>query len=90
MRDFNDNELIDFVNLTKNRPIDVRFIEYMPFTGNEWNKNKMVSFAEMKQIIRKEYPDFQRMENEFNDTSKVSLINFFKYSNRVIVVYYFC
>lgn len=76
MKDFNDNELIDFVELTKDKPIDVRFIEYMPFTGNEWNKDKMVSFAEMKKIILSKYPEFNKLENEYNDTSKVWLILF--------------
>ena len=70
MKGFNDDELIDFVNLTKDRPIDVRFIEYMPFQGNEWNQNKMLSFNDMKAIIRDVYPELQRLPNEFNDTSK--------------------
>ncbi|XP_076176237.1 molybdenum cofactor synthesis 1 isoform X2 [Ptiloglossa arizonensis] len=70
VKGFNDDELIDFVNLTKNRPIDVRFIEYMPFQGNKWNENKMVSFDSMKKIIRDVYPDLQRLPNEYNDTSK--------------------
>ncbi|XP_029034112.1 molybdenum cofactor biosynthesis protein 1 isoform X1 [Osmia bicornis bicornis] len=70
MKGFNDDELIDFVNLTKDRPIDVRFIEYMPFQGNEWNQNKMLSFNDMKTIIRDVYPELQRLPNEFNDTSK--------------------
>ena len=34
MQGFNDDELRDFVRLTQDRPIDVRFIEYMPFAGN--------------------------------------------------------
>src|SRR5690606_28652790 len=33
----NDDEIIDFVNLTKALPISVRFIEFMPFDGNKWN-----------------------------------------------------
>ncbi|KAL6265283.1 hypothetical protein P5V15_002063 [Pogonomyrmex californicus] len=70
MRGRNDDEIIDFVNFTKDRPIDVRFIEYMPFQGNEWKENKMVSFDEMKRIIREKYPDFQALPNQPNDTSK--------------------
>ena len=31
MRNFNDDELIDFIELTKDKPLDVRFIEFMPF-----------------------------------------------------------
>lgn len=71
MNGFNDDELVDFVNLTKDRPIDVRFIEYMPFQGNKWNENRMVSFDTMKKIIRDVYPDLRRLPNEYNDTSKV-------------------
>ncbi|XP_076620505.1 molybdenum cofactor synthesis 1 isoform X1 [Colletes latitarsis] len=70
MKGFNDNELIDFVNLTKERPVDVRFIEYMPFQGNKWNENKMVSFDTMKKAIRDTYPELRRLPNEYNDTSK--------------------
>ena len=59
MKGFNDDELSDFVGLTKDRPVDVRFIEYMPFQGNEWNENKMISFDTMKKMIREVYPDLQ-------------------------------
>ncbi|XP_015183379.1 PREDICTED: molybdenum cofactor biosynthesis protein 1 isoform X1 [Polistes dominula] len=70
MRGFNDDELVDFVDMTKDRPLDIRFIEYMPFYGNEWKENKMVSFNEMKKIIRQTYPEFQALPNKLNDTSK--------------------
>ncbi|KAH0546128.1 molybdenum cofactor biosynthesis protein 1 isoform X2 [Cotesia glomerata] len=70
MRGFNDDELIDFVKLTKDRPIDVRFIEYMPFSGNNWDEAKMLSFEEMKSIIKKEFSDFQQLETPPNSTSK--------------------
>ena len=32
-RDVNHDEILDFVALTKTSPVDVRFIEYMPFDG---------------------------------------------------------
>ena len=32
----NEHELLDFARLSMDRPIDVRFIEYMPFDGNAW------------------------------------------------------
>ncbi|XP_046827030.1 molybdenum cofactor biosynthesis protein 1 isoform X1 [Vespa crabro] len=70
MRGFNDDELVHFVNMTKDRPLDIRFIEYMPFYGNEWKENKMVSFDEMKNIIRQTYPEFHALPNKSNDTSK--------------------
>lgn len=33
MKGLNDDELLDFVEFTRERPVDVRFIEYMPFDG---------------------------------------------------------
>lgn len=47
MRGFNDDEICDFVELTRERPINVRFIEFMPFDGNVWNVKKLVPYAEM-------------------------------------------
>lgn len=34
MKGINDNEIVDFVKLTEAKPLEVRFIEYMPFDGN--------------------------------------------------------
>ena len=30
----NDDEMLEFVELSRQKPVDVRFIEYMPFDGN--------------------------------------------------------
>ncbi len=42
MRGVNDDEVADFAGLTRDQPINVRFIEYMPFDGNVWSDSKMV------------------------------------------------
>lgn len=83
MRGFNDDELVNFVNMTKDRPLDIRFIEYMPFYGNEWKENKMISFDEMKKIIRQTYPEFQALSNKPNDTSKVFFFFNFALSKQI-------
>jgi cyclic pyranopterin phosphate synthase len=70
MRGVNEEEIVDFVNLTKDKMVDVRFIEYMPFDGNKWNFKKMVSYAEMIDTIKTRYPDLQRLSDQANDTSK--------------------
>lgn len=44
MNNFNANELCDFVEFTKERNVDVRFIEYMPFSGNKWDTDKMITY----------------------------------------------
>ncbi|XP_049951853.1 molybdenum cofactor biosynthesis protein 1-like [Schistocerca serialis cubense] len=78
MRGFNEDEVCSFVELTKEKNVDVRFIEYMPSSGNKWNDGKMVSFSEMLQIIRKEWPDFDPLPNGPNDTSKAYHVPGFK------------
>jgi len=51
MRGINDDEMKDFVELTRHQPVNVRFIEYMPFDGNVWSTNKMVTYREMMQRV---------------------------------------
>ncbi|XP_045499014.1 molybdenum cofactor biosynthesis protein 1 [Colias croceus] len=45
MKGFNDDEVCDFVEFTKDRNVEVRFIEFMPFTGNRWDDSRMVAGA---------------------------------------------
>lgn len=70
MKNFNDDEICDFVEWTKERAVDIRFIEYMPFTGNRWNTEKMVSYREMLEKIREKFPNIEALPNAPNDTSK--------------------
>ena len=69
MKDFNDNEILDFIEWTKNNPVHVRFIEFMPFAGNRWTSNKVVSMDEMLRTITGKY-DFLPHQGEKNDTEK--------------------
>ncbi|KAG7225150.1 hypothetical protein INR49_014781 [Caranx melampygus] len=59
MRGLNEDELLDFVALTEKKPLEVRFIEYMPFDGNKWNFKKMVSYQEMLDRIRQQWPKLE-------------------------------
>ncbi|CAG5866204.1 unnamed protein product [Menidia menidia] len=78
MRGLNEDELLDFVALTETRPLDVRFIEYMPFDGNKWNFKKMVSYQEMLDRIRQQWPDLQMLEAAHADTAKAFKVPGFK------------
>ncbi|KAF3064830.1 Molybdenum cofactor biosynthesis protein 1 [Daldinia childiae] len=70
MRGINDREIIPFVEMTREKDIEVRFIEYMPFDGNKWNKGKMFSYTEMLDRIRESYPGLEKVRDHKNDTSK--------------------
>ncbi|KAF7169499.1 hypothetical protein CNMCM5623_002184 [Aspergillus felis] len=70
MRGINDREILPFVELGRDSPIEVRFIEYMPFDGNKWSEGKMVSYQEMLAVIREKYPSLEKVAGHKNDTSK--------------------
>ncbi|KAF9531944.1 hypothetical protein CPB83DRAFT_848068 [Crepidotus variabilis] len=70
IKNLNDHEVLDFVEMTKNMPISVRFIEFMPFTGNKWDKKKMVESSDLLERIRSRHPNVQRAPDELNDTAR--------------------
>ncbi|KAI4608562.1 hypothetical protein J4E83_008998 [Alternaria metachromatica] len=70
MRGLNEREILPFVEMGREKDIEVRFIEYMPFGGNKWSENKMISFQEMLDTIRTKYPGLRPVPGHKNDTSK--------------------
>jgi molybdenum cofactor biosynthesis protein A len=62
----NLEELNAFAELTRHMPVDVRFIEYMPFNANDWETGGFVSYAQMQEQL----PGLQRLEDGPNDTTK--------------------
>lgn len=72
VKSFNDNELLDFVSLTKDKNVQVRFIEFMPFSGNQWDKSKLVSYAEIMETVQSRYSisQIRRLQDEPNDTAR--------------------
>jgi len=86
IKDFNDNEVIDFIKFTKDLPISVRFIEFMPFDGNKWDKAKMMSYAEVMALVNSEFDSntVLRIEDAPNDTSKNYRIEGYKGSFAII------
>jgi GTP 3',8-cyclase len=55
MRGVNDDEILDFVAWGKDRPVNVRFIEYMPFPDNKWSTGGLMPYAEMRALIAREH-----------------------------------
>ena len=86
IKGFNDNEIIDFIELTKNLPISVRFIEFMPFDGNRWDISKMVSYEDVMTYVNTTFPesDIERLQDAPNDTSKNYKIKGYKGSFAII------
>jgi len=66
---FNEDEILDFVEFTKNKNIYVRFIEYMPFDGNAWRESKLITYKDMLERIQTKY-SMIKISDSLNDTSK--------------------
>ena len=52
MKNFNEDELCDFIELGRSQNLAIRFIEFMPFGMNDWKQNKFISTEEMLRIVR--------------------------------------
>jgi len=74
MCEFNDDEICDLVQSNEDRNLDIRFIEYMPFTGNKWNDEKMVLYQEMVQTLKAHWPELHTLPHGPSDTSKVGIM----------------
>ncbi|MCH7903282.1 MAG: GTP 3',8-cyclase MoaA [Armatimonadetes bacterium] len=55
MRGVNEDEVCDFVEFVRDRPINVRFIEFMPFEGNSWSRAKFLPYQEMISDLERRY-----------------------------------
>ena len=62
----NANELQDFAELSRHMPIDIRFIEYMPFNDNQWETGDFLSYRQMQEKI----VGLEREGDGPNDTTK--------------------
>ena len=70
MRGINERDILPFVEMGREKDIEVRFIEYMPFDGNKWSQKKMLSYQEMLSMITEKYPGLTKVRDHENDTSK--------------------
>lgn len=79
MKGVNDDEIIDFVEWTKDLNLSVRFIEFMPFDGNNWEWNKKIAYKEIIGQISQHYGDkLVPLTQKPNDTSRNFKIDGFK------------
>ncbi len=69
MRNRNEDEIMDFVQRYKDAPVNVRFIEYMPFKDNRWALEDVFSFQQMKARIE-EFFDLEPLPAHHGDVAK--------------------
>ncbi len=64
-----EEEICDFIRVTEKLPLHVRFIEFMPFTGNHWTSQQVVTAAQMLDLAKKEF-EIVKLEDKKHDTAK--------------------
>jgi len=69
MKGMNDMEINDFIEWTKHTPVHVRFIEFMPFSGNRWTSNKVFTWQQILEVVESKYP-VVRLNDDLHDTAK--------------------
>ena len=75
LKNMNSQEILDFVDFVKDRNLNVRFIEFMPFGNNNWEADAFISFMEMKEIVESKY-ELQPLYSVSNEVAKdFQLIN---------------
>lgn len=69
MAGVNEDEILDFVDFVKDKPMNVRFIEYMPFKSNSWSQADVYPFLSIKRAIETHY-DLVPVSPEFGAVAK--------------------
>lgn len=74
MKGINDNEINDFVEFAINNEVTVRFIEYMPFTNNDYDKSNLITMSEIISIIKEKY-EIAEIEEESSVAKEFKISN---------------
>ena len=69
MKGINEHAITDFIEWTKDFPLQVRFIEFMPFKGNGWHQTTVFSYNDMLQLISEKY-EYRKLQDSENATAQ--------------------
>lgn len=69
MENQNIEDIIPLVMLAKELPVDVRFIEEMPFNGNDTEVSLKWNYIQIYNYIRDHFPEIEKIEDPKSSTS---------------------
>lgn len=69
IKGINDKEINDFIELTREQDIAIKFIEFMPFKGNNWDWSTVVSEATILETVRSGFGAVERLKDPKHSTS---------------------
>lgn len=69
IKGINDGEILNFVDYFKDLDVNIRFIEFMPFGSNTWERNGFISYKEIKNIVEEKY-ELSVLSSDKNSVAK--------------------
>ncbi len=75
MKGVNDDELADFIELARERPYQVRFIEFMPMKDNSWEREKFIPSKEIEERVAALRPLLDDPASEKSAPSRTYLLD---------------
>ncbi len=66
----NESSLAELAALSLEHPIEVRFIEYMPFHGNQWDRENMLSMARIVEHVEAAHGPLEPIASHASSTAK--------------------
>jgi molybdenum cofactor biosynthesis protein A len=83
----NHEDIFELIEIAKNAPVSVRFIEEMPFNGEGLKLDYFLSYQKIIEIVKERHPGLEKLQDEKNSTSYNYKIPGFKGNFGVIAAY---
>ncbi len=87
MKGINTQDIIPLAELAKDYPVDVRFIEEMPFNGGYKKNLEMYSAKDIYSDLKTHYSDLNQLPNKHGDTATVYQIPEYKGNIGIIAAF---
>lgn len=87
MEAWNKDEIIPMARLAAKYPLEVRFIEEMPFNGQGGDQHKTVTHTDILAILKQQFPEISRTVFKSGQTAEVFKIPGFKGTLGIIAAY---
>lgn len=71
-----EKEVSDFIRITEKLPLHVRFIEFMPFAGNHWSSNQVVTAAELLKLATDEFDVVKLVDKPHATAKKYKVVGY--------------
>jgi cyclic pyranopterin phosphate synthase len=76
LKGINDDEICEIAEFARDNPIEVRFIEKMPFNGGIDDKEQYINYDNILNILLNRYPALEKIDNDKSTSVKFKVSGF--------------